>query len=222
MLCFWGQPRYSREPFAPFGYELFLREGEPDHWRVPTDFSQFTAQQIIDLLIRTAPQLPKSTPNLSINADIDQFVDPKFYLRFAQIKQQLPTVNLAVELTEHPAKHPIADTQLLAAARSFDQFGMRVILDDVGSGDNNLARIELMDPYVHEYKFAVQNFRPAQTLEAILPKLTYWHAMAKQHHKLLTIEGVESVADIAVLSHYQVEMLQGYFLGRPEYLPAEA
>lgn len=50
MLCFWEQPRFSRKPFSAFGYELFLREGEPGKWRVPNDFSQFSAQQIIDLL----------------------------------------------------------------------------------------------------------------------------------------------------------------------------
>lgn len=221
MLCFWGQPRFSRKPFSAFGYELFLREGEPGKWRVPNDFSQFSAQQIIDLLVKTVPQLVPKIPNISINADVDQFIDPAFYQRFSQVKQLLPMINLAIELTEHPSAQRITATKLVTAAASFNQFGMRVILDDVGSGNNQLARVQLLNPYVHEYKFAIQNFRPASTLEDILPQLAYWHSLAQKNHKALTIEGVESVTDIALLSRYKIDMLQGYFLGRPKYLPTQ-
>lgn len=222
MICFWGQLSFSRQPLVPFGYELFIREGSADNWHVPTDFNRFSAQQIIDLLVKTAPNISKTTRNLSINADVEQFVNPHFYRAFARVGQLLPSVNLAIELTEHPAKNPVTDDELVTAARNYNRSGIRIIMDDVGSGDNQVARVRLLNPYVQEYKFAIQNFRGKKNFDEILEDLAFWRKEACDHRKLLTIEGIESADDIAALDAYQVDMLQGYFLNQPVYLPTRS
>ncbi|GEL15097.1 EAL domain-containing protein [Pediococcus cellicola] len=221
MIRFWGQPRFSRKPLAPVGYELFIREGSANNWKVPNDFSKFTADQICELLMQTTPRLPKNIQNISINLDIDQFIDPKFCQTLFSVKNKLAGIHLAIELTEHATVQGTTEDQLIEAARRYNSANLYLILDDVGSGDNQLKRVQLLDPYVHEYKFAVQNFRPGVTLNKIMPKLTFWHELAKKNHKLFTIEGVESKEDLLILSHYQVDMLQGYVLGRPVYLPTQ-
>ncbi|WP_412989416.1 EAL domain-containing protein [Pediococcus siamensis] len=219
MLRFWGQPQFYRKSLDPVGYELFLREGFTDNWNIPTDFGKFTVDQISGLLIRTVPMLPKSIHNISLNLDIDQFVDPEYQRVLLKVKRQIGHVRLAIELTEHASDTAIPNIQLLASARTFAHGHLHVILDGVGSGENQLDRVELLNPFVHEYKFAVQNFRPHSNLKEILPSLTFWHTLAHKNHKLFTIEGIESKEDLLILSDYQADMLQGYDLGRPIYLP---
>lgn len=221
MIRFWGQPRYSREPLKPIGYELFLRENLNGLWRVPNDFSRFTPCQITDLLKKTAPQLSQGMQRVSINLDIDQFIDSRFYRAFFAVKTQLPYLRISIELTEHSSSQIISDEQLVLAAKHFADANLHVILDDVGSGDNQINRVELLDPYVTEYKFAVQNFRPYESLNDIMPNLLFWHQLAAKHQKLFTIEGVESKKDLLILSHCRVDMLQGYDLGKPVYLPTQ-
>lgn len=221
MLRFWGQPKFSREPLEPIGYELFLREYNTGNWEIPTDFSKFTATQITDLLTRTTPEFPQKMKHISINLDIDQFVDPVFLQAFFAIKQQLSGIHLSIELTERTGQLNISPSQLATAAKRFNDAGFYIILDDVSSGDNQLARVKLLNDFVHEYKFAIQNFRPFESLEDIVPNLTFWRDLAQKNQKLFTIEGVESKQDLLILSHYHADMFQGYALGRPVYLPTQ-
>lgn len=219
LLRFWGQPKFSRDPLEPVGYELFLREGSMTEWEVPSDFSKFTASQIANLLIQTAPALPHNMKSLSVNLNIDQFIDPQFCQTFVSIQNEISCRHLSIELTEHPSGTPIPDQILLAATKRYTDANFAVILDDVGSGDNQLKRVKLLNNYVNEYKFAVQNFRPRESLEAIVPKLSFWCDLARTNNKVFTIEGVESKKDLLTLSDYQADMLQGYTLGRPVLLP---
>lgn len=221
MIRFWGQPKFSREPLEPIGYELFLREYNVDSWEVPSNFGKFSAAEIADLLVRTAPQLPAKMTYISLNLDIDQFVDPVFLQAFFAIKQQLTNTKLSIELTERTAQLNVSDNQLVTAAQRFKTAGFHVILDDVSSGDNQLQRVELLNPFVHEYKFAIQNFRPFASLEEIIPNLVFWRNCAQRNQKLFTIEGVESKQDLLLLSHYHADMFQGFALGRPIYLPTQ-
>lgn len=47
---------------------------------------------------------------------------------------------------------------LVSAARTYQEAGLWVCIDDVGTGDNQLSLVQALSPYVQEYKFALQNF----------------------------------------------------------------
>jgi EAL domain-containing protein (putative c-di-GMP-specific phosphodiesterase class I) len=101
MIRFFGQPKYAlNDPKTLIGYEFLLREWHGDHWQVPSDFSQYLAADIVNLLDQTLAVLPKDLPLLSFNLDQAQFVDPAFEQALAELHLKRP-VHLVVELTEH-------------------------------------------------------------------------------------------------------------------------
>lgn len=219
MIRFWGQSKFSVEPLSPISYEFFLREKDGDSWVLPQDFSQFPPSQIADLLLKTVPAIQKNFKEVSINLDPEQFIDQGFCQALHAIKAQLQPIILSVELTEHPANPMIYNQQILAAAKNFYHAGIHLIVDDVGFGDNQIERVRMLNPFVHEYKFAIQNFRSMHNMDQVIPALNFWNHEASVHHKLFTVEGIENRDDLKMLIDYHVDMLQGFGLGHPVYLP---
>lgn len=216
MIRFFGQPKYSlSQPQTLIGYEFLLREWQEDHWQVPSDFTQFTASDIVALLDQTLAVLPTDLPLLSFNLDQAQFVDPEFVAALARLHAKRP-VELVVELTEHD-DHVAVDA-LQQAAASYVQSGLHVCLDDVGNGANKQTLVEALAPYVNEYKFALQNFRAIGTAKEALPLLKFWRDLATQADKLFTLEGIEDQSDLEIVSEYAPDVLQGYFYGKPELI----
>ncbi|GEN94529.1 EAL domain-containing protein [Pediococcus ethanolidurans] len=222
MIRFWGQSKFSVDPLKPVGCELFLREKIGQSWVLPNNFDQFSPRQIADLLLQTVPALPKGLKNVSINLDPEQFIDPNFCDTLKKIKNQLLPVTLEVELTEHPANCVISTDQIRLAAKRWFDAGIDLVMDDVGSGENQIDRTLQLDPYVQEYKFAIQNFRQTRSLTSIIHNLSFWCEEAEKKHKLFTVEGIESKTDLELLINYRINMLQGFSLGHPVYLPTLA
>ncbi|GAB5053679.1 EAL domain-containing protein [Pediococcus parvulus] len=222
MIRFWGQSKFSVDPLKPVGCELFLREKIGDSWVLPDDFAQFPPQQIADLLLQTIPVLSKDLKNVSINLDPEQFIDPEFCAVLSEVKNQLLPVTLEVELTEHDSKFPVNSSEIQTAAKHFFEAGIDLIMDDVGSGSNQIDRTLLLNPYISEYKFAIQNFRKTRSLTSIIHSLSFWCELAAKNNKLFTVEGVESKTDLQLLINYRVNLLQGFGLARPVFLPIQA
>ncbi|WP_412989414.1 EAL domain-containing protein [Pediococcus siamensis] len=218
MIRFWGQPKLSRKNLQLMGLELFLRQKTPNGWQLPEDFGRFTPQEISDLLIQTALNLDSKILSLSLNLDPEQFIDPQFWVALKNCQQHLGEIKLEVELTEHPAKHPIDSQQIIQAAQKYYEAGIPLIIDDVGSEDNRLTRVLSLNPFVQEYKFAIQNFRQTMTMAVILQQLSFWCDQAVAQHKFITVEGIESQQDLSALQDYPIDMVQGYGLGKPTYL----
>ena len=55
LLRFWGQPKFSRDPLEPVGYELFLREGSMTEWEVQVILASLT---LAKSLIYSSKQRP--------------------------------------------------------------------------------------------------------------------------------------------------------------------
>ncbi|KRL39867.1 EAL domain-containing protein [Lacticaseibacillus manihotivorans] len=213
MIRFFGQPKYAlNDPKTLIGYEFLLREWHGDHWQVPSDFSQYLAADIVDLLDQTLAVLPKDLPLLSFNLDQAQFVDPAFEQALADLHLKRP-VHLVVELTEHD-DHVSIDA-LSDAASKYVASGLRVCVDDVGTGANTRALVEALAPYANEYKFALQNFRAVGTTKEALPLLKFWRDLATAQHKVFALEGVEDQNDLDIVAEYAPDVLQGYFYGKP-------
>ncbi len=219
MIRFWGQPKFLLYPLQPIGYELFLREKVTNGWVLPTDFKRFPAQQIAELLVRTTSQFAAKFKNISINLNPEQFVDSDFCNALQSTKEQLLPVTLTVELTEHNSPTLVTESQIYEAAKHFSACGIDLIIDDVGFGNNQLKRIQSLDPFIQEYKFGMQNFRTNKVLDKLIPQLIFWNEQAQKNHKLFTVGGIESKDDLLLLSDCKVDMLQGFALGHPVYLP---
>ena len=220
MYRFFGQPKFDPEHIAagPIGYELFIRENINGEWVLPHDFISIPSTIFGDLLRQTVSALPQTIDLISFNLEQEHFVQEQ-YLQLVQAVQRCTRVVLYTELTERNAES-VTVPQLVDAAKHFHEYGLRVVLDDVGTEQNNEQLASAMDDYVDEYKFALQNLRPFSSIAQIKPELAHWWQLAKQHDKTLAIEGIESAEELALIrAEFPSEIVQGYFLGKPALLP---
>ncbi|WP_125708470.1 EAL domain-containing protein [Lacticaseibacillus porcinae] len=219
MFRFFGQPKFDLDPDHPWpvGYELFVRELVDGQWVLPKDFSQLTDVTIEKLLDEIIQVLPAHTTLISFNLEQDQFIEPK-YLDMVKRVAARCSVRLFVELTERLSKG-VSEKQLIAAAQRYHEAGILVCIDDVGTGQNTPEMVLKMNPSISEYKFALQNFRPFESLDEIKPELDFWYSLAHRHHKMLAIEGLETKSELDdIRKDYPCDVVQGYLLGKPTLL----
>ncbi|GAA3621993.1 EAL domain-containing protein [Secundilactobacillus similis] len=225
MIRFWGQPRFSMETCTMSGFELFIRQHDETtgNWVVPNDFSVFGVDQVTTLLRKTVAAMPSGPLDVSFNLDQEQFVDEAYCQVLSGIEKQ-SEVSISVELTERLGNgdKPLSMAGLKKAAKAYYDAGIPVILDDVGTGENQTNLVDALDPYVTEYKFALQNVRDSEPMSAIKTQVDFWRTLAKQHVKHFTIEGFEGPQDTRLIQLYKPNAVQGYYFGRPHVLPIAA
>lgn len=220
MYRFFGQPKFifTNNESHHVGYEFFLRQETPDGWRLPADFSLVTAADLNATISKVLGPLSSDLRFISVNLEPAHFIREDFIRTVIAVQEHFHT-HLIVELVER-ADHNVTVQDLMTAAKQFHAAGVSVCLDDVGTGNNVGALVDMLDKYVDEYKFAMQNLRPFNAITEITPQLTHWYKRAQRLRKAFAIEGIETQAELDYINaHYPGMLLQGYFLGKPEILP---
>lgn len=222
MIRFWGQPKFGPDQAKMIGYELFLREYSQaqDQWLVPTDFSKFSARDVYQLLDATLNTFPQGLKLISFNLDQAQFVDDTYSNLIGAVVQK-HDFDLIVELTERVGAgvYVITTESLVQAAKRFNDAGVKVCIDDIGTGLNQPALIAALDPYTVEYKYALQNVRGRLDSATIKVELSTWQCRAVAKGKYWVIEGFEDEADKALIAAFHPSLVQGYYYGRPHLIP---
>jgi EAL domain-containing protein (putative c-di-GMP-specific phosphodiesterase class I) len=119
---------------------------------------------------------------------------------------------LLVEITEHDAvlDYPTL-ARLIAPQRAR---GMRIAVDDAGSGYASLAHITQLDPDVIKLDIAlVRDIDTDRNRRAIARSLI---AYATETGATLVAEGIETPAERNQLITLRAPLGQGYLLGRPQ------
>ncbi len=220
MLRFYGQPKFRvmQADALPIGYELFIREKQNNQWTLPEDFNACSADQIYQLLTQTIAALPANIELISFNLEQGQFIKTEFVDMVARVQAATP-IKIFTELTERSDAR-VSAAELKQAARQFHERGLLVCIDDVGTGDNTPQLVYELDPYIDEYKFALQNFRPFNRICEISDTIGGWYELANNRHKMLAIEGLENKEDLeSVQQNYPCDVIQGYYTGKPALLP---
>ena len=116
-----------------------------------------------------------------------------------------------VELTEH---HAIED--YFALARALDDLrahGIRVAIDDVGSGFSSFRHVTRVNPEIlkldRSLVCGIDDDPVRQSLAAAIV------AFAADVGAVVVSEGIESESELACLRELAVGLGQGFFLGRP-------
>lgn len=225
MIRCWGQPKYGIDKVKLIGYELFIREQSEENgeWIVPYDFSRFSPKFVTDLLDKTIATFPRDLEILSFNLDQKQFVDLT-YIKLIKDVQTRSSAKIYIELTERSGKGDtkIDTTKIVLAAKAYYDAGISVCIDDVGTGSNQVELINLLDPYVMEYKFALQNVRDKYSVQEINTEVEFWRDVATRHHKYFALEGFEKYEDVAFIERFHPDIVQGYFFGVPHIMPIAA
>lgn len=218
-MRFFAQEQYSPQR-AFVGYELFLKEQVAGSWLVPRNFAQLELAPLGQLLRASLTAIRPDTQLLSVNLDQQQFIMPVFATALGALAREHPQFALVVELTEY--EQNVDREALRYAAGQFLENGVQVCLDDVGCGANTMEMVNLLDPYLMEYKFALQNITDynERTVRA-LPELRQWARRAHSRYKRLTVEGVECEEVLQKVMPYRPDLIQGYYFAKPHLLAVQ-
>jgi diguanylate cyclase (GGDEF)-like protein len=203
--------------------EALVRWQHPQRgWVYPNEFIPFAEQtgRIQDITrwaIAEALDLLQSMPEhpdlrISVNVSALDLIEQRFadqvgdLLRAADI---LPS-RLCLEITEsHAMEDP---NRVLQTLRQLCDHGIRLAIDDFGSGYSSLAYMKRFP--VHELKIdraLVAGVKPSSDSETILRcTIELGHHMGLE----VTAEGVETLEEFAVLRSLQVDSMQGYLIGK--------
>ncbi|MEA2683192.1 MAG: hypothetical protein QOK05_1520 [Chloroflexota bacterium] len=164
----------------------------------------------IKLALAQLNQLP-NTCYMSINASPETANSPDLVTAL----RGLPLERIVLEVTEHDA---VTDYQaLLDALRDMRAQGLRLAVDDMGSGYANLRHILQLAPDI--IKLDVELTRgidldtPRRALAASFAQF------AKEIGAKIVAEGVETETEFNTLKDLGVQLGQGYYMARPGPLP---
>ncbi|KAF1020990.1 MAG: putative cyclic di-GMP phosphodiesterase PdeA [Paracidovorax wautersii] len=128
----------------------------------------------------------------------------------------VPLTQLVIELTEH---EPVGDLAALISARdALRAQGVRIALDDFGSGHANFRLwYELRPDFVKIDQYFVRHLHRHPEKRQFIQAL---QTLARPLGATLIAEGIETQEEWAVLRDLGIPIGQGFLLGRPDSQPA--
>lgn len=205
------QPIYDVETGDVVGYEALTRftDGAPAEPRFAEAAQVGLGLQIEAATVTAA--VHGSAP-LPAHAWLSVNVSPAFLLQGEYLVRAIQSCprRLVLELTEHD---PIDDYPAIRAA--VDRLGpaVQLSIDDAGTGYACLNHVLSLRPeFVKLDRAWVRNIDTDPARQALVTGLEYF---TSQTGARLIAEGVETNAELAVLSALRVPLAQGYLLGRP-------
>jgi EAL domain-containing protein (putative c-di-GMP-specific phosphodiesterase class I) len=162
------------------------------------------------MAIEAARDLPADTW-LNLNTS------PQLILASSRLRHIVASAGrpIVLEITEHVA---IADYVMFR--RAMERLGpeVRIAIDDAGAGYASLNHIlELRPAFVKLDRSIVRGLEADDARAALVAGMGHF---ARSTGSRLVAEGVETEAELAVLRRLEVDLAQGYLLGRPEQVPA--
>ena len=123
---------------------------------------------------------------------------------------------LVIEITEH--EHVADLPRLIATADALRAAGLRFALDDFGDGRSSLRLwAELLPEIVKVDKYFIHDIASQPIKVQTLRGLTRF---AETFGTTLVAEGIETEDELRVVRDLGIELGQGWFLGRPQAIPA--
>jgi EAL domain-containing protein (putative c-di-GMP-specific phosphodiesterase class I) len=167
----------------------------------------------VTLALAELPMLPDGVA-LSINAGPETVMAPEFNEAILGIAAG----KVIVELTEHNA---IDDyPSLIDSLQTLRRRGIRISIDDTGSGYSSLAHILKLAPdFIKLDRDLVSGIDVDPVRRALAAALV---AFAAETGAQIVAEGVETEEELAVLRQLGLRYAQGYYFGRPASLEALA
>jgi len=212
MYRFFVQPQINQDDHQVFGYEVLLRKQQNDTWVLPKNFTEISVEEQAKLLEQTAASLHTAVTNqvLAFNLNNQQLRDPLTLGTIIALKKRINPAALTIELTEAPTLEEVKGFSI-----ALHQYGIGLVLDDVGTGSNTYNNIVHLLPFVDQIKFAMQNLRMNGDADKIPASLAFWAKIAHEYRLQLILEGVEDSHDQALAKQFGVTLHQGYLYGKP-------
>ncbi|WP_024746905.1 EAL domain-containing protein [Levilactobacillus namurensis] len=218
MYRYFLQPQLDASNNSLIGYELLIRQQVAGKWVLPHDFASIPIDVQADLIRRTDQKIILKVGSVSFNTNQSQFIDPTIAQAILSAQKQIYPMNLVLEVTEEVTDQHVTNQQIIDQVHYFDEHGIQLSLDDIGTGINTYDHIKPILPYASEIKFAMQNFRQEGRSTEIPDALAFWKRIADQHRLRLILEGVENQAEHDMANDLGIDYRQGWFYGKPHLL----
>lgn len=208
------QPVVNLRTGTVVGYEALSRfVGAPPEAIFAEAWRTGLGQQLEMKAIRSALDYFDALPEdawLSLNVGPRTILSPEFE---ALLDECVPN-RLVVEITEHDAVDSYGDVG--EALESLLDRGVRLAIDDVGSGYSSLAHIVELSPDILKLDAVF-----TRGIESELARKALTNAFtrfARDIDATLVVEGIETPEELQALLALGIEFGQGFHLGRPDAL----
>ena len=210
------QPIVDVDSNAIVGYEALTRFA--DGVSPEVRFAEASAVGIgLELEMATLQSAWAAAPALPGSAWVSLNVSPDLILAGLPLRSMLrgKRRQVVLEVTEHAA---ITDYEGLRSAIADLGPGTELAVDDAGAGFASLRHIlELKPAYVKLDRWLVAGLESDEARRAMILGLRHF---ARSTGCLLIAEGIETASELAALRTMEIQLGQGYLLGRP--IPATA
>ncbi|CAJ1177132.1 EAL domain-containing protein [Companilactobacillus nantensis] len=210
---FFVQSQVNKSDDSVFGYEVLLRKEDNGAWHLPQDFTELSIEDQVQLVEKTADIIKKNdgvNKVISFNLNSKQANDPYTLGEVIALKKRINPVDLTIELTEAMPLNQIQEFSVL-----LHQYGISLVIDDVGTGSNTFDNIKHLLPYVDKIKLAMQNLRMSGKANKIPEYVSFWVKQAERYCLDMVLEGVEDGNDQLLAQKYGINIQQGYLYGKP-------
>lgn len=220
------QPQFDIQSEQLIGIEALARWTHPERGIIPPD--QFIVQAeksqdiyrltlfVMDRSIQSGAELHALGHDLSISVNLSAALldraDLASTIQVMMLAYQLPPSFLTIEITETAQFED--SPQALQTLAELRQCGIRLSIDDYGTGQSNLEyliRIEA-DEIKIDKRF-VQTMRESQrNFEIVKSTIDLAHRLGA----VAVAEGIEDQATLHLLGKLGCDVAQGYYLGKPQ------
>ncbi|MFO0549405.1 MAG: EAL domain-containing response regulator [Polyangiaceae bacterium] len=210
------QPIVSLKKKVVLGYEALLRSREPalPHPGAMLEAAERLGQ--LDLLGRTirrraATDMVSAHPSalLFVNLHVRDLADPTLLDPDEPLSKIASRVVL--EITERAALDEVGDVRVRVA--TLRQMGFRVAIDDLGAGYSGLASFAQLEPEVVKLDMSlVRDVHQSATKQKIVRSMA---RLTDEMDLMVVAEGVETRAELDMLSSLGCDIFQGYYFAKP-------
>ncbi len=213
------QPIIDSETRRPKGFEALCRfKGEP--YRSPDKWFG-DASEVglgIELEICVIEQALEGLNTLPADVYISFNASPQTVIsgQLLDVFAGWPSERIVLELTEH---EEVEDYDALIKQIDLLRYmGIRVAIDDAGAGYAGLQQIVRLRPDIIKLDMSLTSNVDKDVVRRALASAL--KQFARDTGALIVAEGVETEAELAALLDLEVELVQGYLLGKPGDLQA--
>lgn len=127
--------------------------------------------------------------------------------------------NISIELTEHQCEMGGIDHEKLLQLyiEKLTQTGLRIAIDDVGTGQNNLQLVVKNVGNINAIKLSLTDFQGLNE-HVLMNFLSSWLFLAEHYHLKMIVEGVENERISNELKKIGMVYQQGYYHGKAHVL----
>ncbi len=218
------QPQFDLRTGGIRGVEALLRWKRPGRLATPQDFLTVLEETglihevgrwVLSTACQTLAQCPSQELRLAVNLTTSQFEDDDFVDTVAATlaHHRIAPHRLDLEITESILMRDTKRTN--AALQRLKQLGVRLVIDDFGTGHSSLAYLTRFDvdalkvdrSFVHKLTQTMDSDR--KVAAAII-------ALAHNLGLEVIAEGIETQEQLDLLRLDGCDLGQGYLLGRPD------